>query len=196
MLFIHIYFHKHPLAFQLRTLKFLKNGCHNYNDGLLYVWSYNGLLYVCADGIRGERLLEHPRQVPLVADCHSWLLSFCERKSHFGLAPATIVTIQKHAYGYLKLLNGNRPTNYAWLVSSGTPSRKRWMVEEEEALWHVIHRFGPGNLKEIKEHEPLFKSISIVQEQNEAERLALDDLESILIKHRRRVEKQRRWSET
>lgn len=203
-----------------------------------------------------------PLNEVLVADSHSWPSSFRERKSQFGLAPAAIVTVQKQADDSLKLLNGNRPINSAWPVPSGTPSRKRWTVEEEEALRRAIHKFGPGNWKEIKEHEPVFRNRSTVQikdkyrqmkgdwelekenraddlsdkelilsrtvqkenrlkkireqeiqakeeeivqldkdlkelqEQNEAERLALEDLESILIKHRRRVEKQRRWSET
>lgn len=203
-----------------------------------------------------------PLNEVLVADSHSWPSSFRERKSQFGLAPAAIVTVQKQADESLKHLNGNRPINSAWPIPSGTPSRKRWTVEEEEALRRAIHRFGPGNWKEIKEHEPVFRNRSTVQikdkyrqmkgdwelekenraddlsdkelilsrtvqkenrlkkireqeilakeeeivqldkdlkdlqEQNEAERMALEDLESILIKHRRRVEKQRRWSET
>ncbi|GLJ55852.1 hypothetical protein SUGI_1199280 [Cryptomeria japonica] len=184
----------------------------------------------------------------LVADCHSWPQHFRERKSQIGLAPAAIVRIHKQTNDTLKPQNG-------------TPGRRRWTVEEEDALRQAVRRFGPGNWKEIKENEPLFRNRSTVQikdkyrlvkedwelekenkrgylsgkelilstaiqkesrlkklredeiqrkaeeiselnkelkelqQQNEAEGLVLEDLESILIKHRRRLEKQRRWSE-
>ncbi|KAH9317231.1 hypothetical protein KI387_019000, partial [Taxus chinensis] len=197
----------------------------------------------------------------LVADCHSWPQHFRERKSQIGLAPAAIVRIHKQANDMLKPRNADLSIYPAWPVAPGTPGRRRWTVEEEEALRRAIQRFGPGNWKEIKENEPLFRNKSTVQikdkyrlvkgdwelekenkgahlpdkefilstaiqkesrlkkireddirvkaeeiaqlnkelkdlrEQNETERLALEDLESVLIKNRRRMEKQRRWSE-
>eukprot|EP01018_Ginkgo_biloba_P026442 Gb_23424 [translate_table: standard] len=203
-----------------------------------------------------------PLEEGLVADCHSWPQHFREKKGQFGLAAAAIVRVQKQVDDTMKLLNVNRPINPAWPAPSGTPGRKRWTIEEEEALRRALQRFGPGNWKEIKEYEPLFRNRSTVQikdkyrllrgdwelekenrgddlsdkqiilsravqkesrmrkireeeirikqeeiseldkeltelqQRNEAERLALEDLESVLIKHKRRVEKQRRWSET
>ena len=47
--------------------------------------------------------------------------------------------------------------------SAGTPARRRWSVEEEDALRRAVNKFGPGNWKEIKEYEPALVNRSTVQ---------------------------------
>ena len=46
---------------------------------------------------------------------------------------------------------------------AGTPARRRWSVEEEDALRRAVNKFGPGNWKEIKEYEPALANRSTVQ---------------------------------
>jgi hypothetical protein len=53
-----------------------------------------------------------------------------------------------------------------WYVgnpASGTPARRRWSAEEEDALRRALQRFGPGCWKEIKENEPALANRSTVQ---------------------------------
>jgi hypothetical protein len=47
--------------------------------------------------------------------------------------------------------------------ASGTPARRRWSAEEEDALRRALQRFGPGCWKEIKENEPALANRSTVQ---------------------------------
>jgi hypothetical protein len=47
--------------------------------------------------------------------------------------------------------------------SAGTLAKRRWSVEEEDALKRALNKFGPGNWKEIKEYEHALTNRSTVQ---------------------------------
>lgn len=47
--------------------------------------------------------------------------------------------------------------------TGGTPSKRLWSVEEEEAVKRGVSKFGPGSWKEIKEDDITLANRSVAQ---------------------------------
>ncbi|KAL4195299.1 hypothetical protein AMTRI_Chr05g63950 [Amborella trichopoda] len=159
-----------------------------------------------------------------IIQCHSFPQHFKEKKRQVGLAPAAIVHSGRDPnFSVLKSLDVNRtPRPNTSAIALSSPARNG-LVEEDETLCKAIQRFGPHALKENdlpdnnrERHMTMFTDIQKqkedvakkqaeilkldeelieLKEKNDAERTALQDLECVLIRRRRRVEKCRRLAE-
>ncbi|KAJ7517096.1 hypothetical protein O6H91_21G010600 [Diphasiastrum complanatum] len=116
---------------------------------------------------QGEAEMQANEQ--LIVSGHSWPQHFRERKTQNGLAAAALVTVNEPEDG-LKDINSCKLTHLQSVGSelsahqiAATPARRRWSLEEEEALRRAIQKIGPGNWKEIKESEPALVKRSTVQ---------------------------------
>ena len=49
------------------------------------------------------------------------------------------------------------------LNTAGTPSKRHWSAEEEEAVKRGVSKFGPGSWKEIKEDDVTLANRSVAQ---------------------------------
>ncbi|KAJ7558543.1 hypothetical protein O6H91_04G045200 [Diphasiastrum complanatum] len=100
----------------------------------------------------------------LVVENHHWPHHFLEKKSRWGLAAAALVRQQRDVDDVLRSLNGPRPgSGYTNNFVSSSLARKRWSLEEEEALKRAVQKFGFGCWKEIKDCEPALMHRSTVQ---------------------------------
>ncbi|XP_077210070.1 trichohyalin [Tasmannia lanceolata] len=157
-----------------------------------------------------------------VVESHAFPQHFIETESKIGLAPAAIVFSRRDVDpSALKSFDLNRPPR----PNSPATVARKFSVEDDETLSKTIQRFRPSFSKEndnydmgnnqylaiamarnsLKQKEETEKKQAEIQklddelmelkQKNETERLALQDLESVLIKRRRRVEKCRRLAE-
>ncbi|KAH9567713.1 hypothetical protein CY35_03G039400 [Sphagnum magellanicum] len=102
-----------------------------------------------------------------VGECRPWPQEFREKKALFGLAAAAIVSPMTDNNDIVKIGHISRAvfasSDMVTTTASGTPARRRWSAEEEDALRRALQRFGPGCWKEIKENEPALANRSTVQ---------------------------------
>ncbi|KAG0599265.1 hypothetical protein M758_12G138900 [Ceratodon purpureus] len=211
-----------------------------------------------------------------VGECRPWPQQFREKKALCGLAAAAIVSVSTEIVEVDCEVGGpsKGPTSsdvsrilgaYPYGAILGTPSKRLWSIEEEEAVKRGVSKFGPGSWKEIKEDDVTLANRSVAQIkekfrlmrgvsrnvarengagrgglsgrqsaattalqkelrvkimreedrrekeeelaqleetvtklklENEKERLKAQELESLLKKHKHRVEKQRKWAES
>ncbi|RWR73243.1 titin [Cinnamomum micranthum f. kanehirae] len=151
-------------------------------------------------------------------ESHIFPPHFIESEQKVGLAPAAIVLLQRDIdASTLQSLDLNRP------LRSNSPMTAR---KDDRALSKAIQRYRPSVLKEndqfdvcnnqhfildkawdsLKHREETEKmqletqqlddELNEMKQKNDVERLALQDLESLLIKRRRRAEKCRRLAES
>eukprot|EP00268_Persea_americana_P062738 TRINITY_DN8065_c0_g1_i2.p1 TRINITY_DN8065_c0_g1~~TRINITY_DN8065_c0_g1_i2.p1 ORF type:complete len:792 (-),score=207.64 TRINITY_DN8065_c0_g1_i2:324-2582(-) len=151
-------------------------------------------------------------------ESHIFPPHFIESEQKVGLAPAAIVLLQRDIdASALQSLDLNRP------LRTNSPMTAR---KDDRALSKAIQRYRPSVLKEndqfdvcnsqhffidkardslkhgeetektLLETQQLDDDLNEMKEKNDVERLALQDLESLLIKRRRRVEKCRRLAES
>ncbi|KAM0932597.1 hypothetical protein DsansV1_C42g0237971 [Dioscorea sansibarensis] len=156
-------------------------------------------------------------------ESHSFPQHFIEMQQQMGLAPAALVPSQGSLHAsVLRPLDINRSIKSGSRPSLS--AARKFSAEEDDGLSMAIRRFGPcPNSKEndkpetnpylsiamardsLRQREEAKKKqaeiyqmdgeLDELKQKNETERVALQDLEQLLIKKRRRVEKCRRLSE-
>ncbi|KAF8389034.1 hypothetical protein HHK36_025719 [Tetracentron sinense] len=156
-------------------------------------------------------------------ESHSFPQHFNETKQQISLAPAAIVLLQRDSYdasSALKSLDLNRRLR----PNSPSIAARKFSVDDNESHCKSIQRFRPSLSKEnenpdmitnphlaialardsLKQREAekfqaeiqkVENELDEMKQKNEEERLALQDLELVLIKRRRRAEKSRRLAE-
>ncbi|XP_020269724.1 myosin-3 [Asparagus officinalis] len=142
-------------------------------------------------------------------DSHSFPQHFVEMKQKLGLAPAALVSTNRNSESsVLKPVNMNKSLrpNSPYLVQRMTPntSKENEPPESDEFANNPyltitrardsLRQRGDSKKKEA-EMSQLEDELNEFRQKNEEERIALQDLEALLIKRRRRVEKCRRLSE-
>ncbi|RZC53614.1 hypothetical protein C5167_012460 [Papaver somniferum] len=135
-------------------------------------------------------------------ESHAFPTHFCETKQKVGLAPAAIVSCRKEgpdSSSVLRNVDLNRslrPSSPATAKSSHRPSYSK---ENENANPYLTIAMARDSLRRKDETQveirKLDDELDDLKQKNEEERVALQDLESVLIKRRRRTEKCRRLAE-
>ncbi|OVA06542.1 hypothetical protein BVC80_1739g26 [Macleaya cordata] len=150
-------------------------------------------------------------------ESHAFPQHFFETKEKVGLAPAAIVLCRKESSDSSSVLR-NVDLNRLLRPNSPATAARKFSGDENESFGKSIQMFRPSSLKENDNTNPyltiaaardslrrkdeiqaeirkLDDELEELKQKNEEERVALQDLESVLIKRRRRAEKCRRLAE-
>ncbi|KAG0621493.1 hypothetical protein M758_3G024700 [Ceratodon purpureus] len=90
-----------------------------------------------------------------VGECRPWPQHFREKKALSGLAAAAIISVPKN--------NAEGEVRVGLHSTKGSPPKRHWSAEEEEAVRRGVSKFGPGSWKEIKEDDSALANRSAVQ---------------------------------
>ncbi|XP_057967869.1 uncharacterized protein LOC131157601 [Malania oleifera] len=145
-----------------------------------------------------------------IVDSHTFPQHFIESKEKVGLAPAAIVLSRRESYDTSPALTSldvnRRPRPNSLIVASRI--LKPSISKENENPDMITNPYQAivmardslkqreDTLKMQAEIQKLDEEVNQLKQKNEEERLTIQDLELVLIKRRRRVEKCRRLAET